>query len=464
MMLKRFLALLLCLFLLPAGALGEAADCLRFRATFDMNAEAYPDGVQAIVPGLADLVNEMSVEGTLTGRDGLFDLKADLLLSGQERTRTDLRVFGSESNWLVRSSLLGSETLSIDLIALLEFAVKGYSHLGIPFQRVAIMATPYVHQNGIASLTDAAKPILLAGSSSRSISRQALEKLAEQLADIADTDRAFLNWTMALAMETGYDAYIRSMMAQLPAWIDSFVPAAGIDVAVDADLEIWSAGQLTLYRRETNQSGAQALSLTLPPMTDGSILTLEAAAQPDGDLLHISLDLLLRDGNGRTLLSLRVNGSSPVTLPVTRAFSITWDAEGEMIGGDGVHLCFDGEPTTDGVILRQMTPDRSATMLTVTARLSSAKVDFIPEAVGDATSLLNVNSETLKDLMTRIASPLVRGLLPLIAQAPASSCQTVMNLLEDSGVFGLLTGGFESEEGGWDDEWDDWSWDGEEDW
>ena len=461
-MLKRLIALLLCVLLLPVGAFADPAPALNFRLSFDMDAEAYPDNVRDIMPGIADLLNELTIEGLLTGLDGYFDLRADVLLRGLERTRTDIHLFGTEEIWHARSSLLGNETLSFVMYTLLEFALKGYTHMRIPFQRVAILVEPYVHTSPFSSFANTANPVLFEKEGRRTISRKALNEMALKLQEDVETNLYFRSWAQAMAMESGYDDYLMDLIRRLPEWLATFVSKNGITVTVDDVSETWKADKLTLAHLETDQSGAQAISITLPPMTDGSVINFDAALQPDGDLTHGSLDLTIDDAEGSTLLKLHADGSLPVALPVTRAFSFAWDAEGPMVGGEGVHLRFEGEPTAEGVVLRQLTPDLSAVMLTVTAELKTTQVDFTPDSAGDSIYAFSVDTNTLSDLVNRIASPMVRGLLPLIAQAPTSSCQTLMDLLEDSGVIGLLTDGFTSAEEDWESS--DWGDDWEDDW
>ena len=455
-MTRRVLALLLCLVLLPVSALASAhenAPAARFRLAFDMNPEAYPDDARAVTPGIADLLRVLTIEGQLAMADGEFELKTDLLLGGIERTRTDLRLFGTEELWHIRSSLLGNETLTMVMRAFLEFAVKGYSHLGIPLQRAAILVTPFVHTAPLRGFYDLLVGTVYAEPGTHTVLKSDLMEMAAQARALADSDIQFGVWTRAMAMETGYDGYLADLILTLPEWLETFMPLNGLTITRDEAVETWTTNALTLFRREQDQSGGQVVSVALPPMLDGNVITLDASLQPDGDLYHGSLNLLIDDGWGGTLLDLRVSGSLPARLPITRDFSLIWDAEGLIVGGEGAHLLFEGEPTATGVILRQWTPDRSTVMLTVTADIEPTQANFSADPEGESVYILSVNGETLSELMSRIASPMIRGLLPLIAQAPTSSCQTLMNLLEDSGVFALLTEGFASEGDEW--EWDD---------
>ena len=477
-MLKRLAAMLLCLALLPVSALAEApvsADGVRFRLAFGMNPEHYPEDVRNVMTGLADLLDILTVEGELLNPEGDFDLRATLAIGESDRGKLDMHVFATDCFWNVSTPLLGDTLVNIDLPEVLEFALKTNSHLQIPLHRAAIFLSPEVHTSALSPVISAAAPVLFAEEGSRVIPYDALHGLALRLSDMHDKERELRSWILALASETGYDTSVFYAMAALPQWVETHVPADGVKVAATEDSEVWTAGTLTILQRETDRTGAQRLSLTLPGLDDAYDVALDLALQPDGGLIHFGLDLLITEYES-VALQLRADGSLPVSLPVTKAFSLTWEAEGPAAGGDGVHLYYEGEPTADGVILRQMTPDRSAVMLTVRADVQVIRGEYVPGDPTGAVGVLSLNSNTLNELMSDVAGPLVRGILPLVAQAPVSFCQTMMDLLEHTGIFGMLTEGFDAsdwEDGegwgneGWDEDWDDsdWDWDdGDWDW
>lgn len=468
-MLKRLAAILLCLMLLPMPALGEETVHGRgasFRLTFAMEPGNYPEGVRTIAAGLADLLDVLTLEGELLNPGDDFDLRLALGLGDNDRARIEARVFPLRLHWVFSSPLLGDELVDIGLKEVLEFSLKTYAHLGIPLQRAGILVSPVVHAYGTASLTDPARPVLFAEEGSRVIPYDALADLAAIWAEKAEDDNALRSWTQALGSETGYDDALLWALEAMPAWVESHVPAEGMLVTVTDDTEVWTAGGLTLLRRETDRTGALRLSLTVPEIDDTYDLSLDLALQPDGSLTHGSVDLTVEE-DGETALRLHADGSVPVSLPVERAFSLTWEAEGPAVGGDGVHLCFEGEPTDEGVVLRQMTPDRDGVMLTVHAALTPVERDFVPGDPTGALGVLSLNGDTLREFVERISMPMLRGLLPLIAEAPTSFCQTAMNLLEDTGIFGLITDGlgesdFDGDGEDWEDEEDEEAWDDED--
>lgn len=92
-------------------------------------------------------------------------------------------------------------------------------------------------------------------------------------------------------------------------------------------------------------------------------------------------------------------------------------------------------------------------MVTVSGQLLPYEPASVPsynaaDMVG--VNLLSVNDTTLAELMQRILEPLIRGGLPLLANAPAAGVQSLMDLLSDSGILSMLAGGNAdgSEDGG----------------
>lgn len=457
---KKWMALLLCLCMLPVSALGEGFGT-EFQLSFEMNAQAYPEDVRDVLSGIADLVNAVTVEGVFEAEGGYFETDFDLLVNGAERTRTPVQITGDKANWSFRSPLLGKEAVFLLIEGMLEFAMKGYAHMEIPAQRVAILLTPYVHTHGVGEITAAMAPVLFAQEGSRQIPRAALKEMAQAVA-LAAESRSFRYWAAALGRETGYEYEIRDAMTAFPEWLESFVGHDGITVEITDTAETWSTGDLVLFERTFSLDDAQSMKLTLPATPNGYTITAEAAFQQGEGLFYGSIGLLIMDEWETVVLDLHTNGTLPTVWPVTRTFSLTWDADGMAVGGDGVHLYFEGEGDGESITLRQMTPDMAQNMFTVNLTGLKAVEASVEPYTELGLCLMTVTSDTLAELMRAVAMPMISGLLPVLAETPATACQSILDLLESSGVFGLVTdgllGGDEWAEDEWsEDDWEDWS-------
>lgn len=451
--LRRAMCALLCLCLLvPSLAIAEQdVTGLRFSLAFQMDPEAFPEEQQSVMSGIADLMNILTVQGTLDQSfTGCFDLNADLLLAGEEETRTNLRLYGMESCWGIESNLLGDEMLMVNMIALLEFSMKAYFHLDIPLQRLTLLVSPYVHTSALDALTSAWRRIMLAKEGKRAISRKNVLSLAQEMADIASSDRTFQYWVQALALDAGYDETIMEFMAALPEWAGSFVSSKGISVSFKGSTETWTTGKTTLFTR-TVEDSVTAWSLTLPTTTNGYDLSAYYNGQPNGEhTLHITMT----DAEQQTILDCTVKADNIPDLtsevPISSPFSLWVDMTGEALQ-ESVHLRFAGEGQDGYFTLSMLEPQHNIPQLTLSGMLEP----YTPETVPDFTSaqmsegmnLLSMNDVTLTELLGKISSPLFQGAVPLLVHMPASSVQSILDLLTEHRVISLLVnGGAASEE------------------
>lgn len=110
-----------------------------------------------------------------------------------------------------------------------------------------------------------------------------------------------------------------------------------------------------------------------------------------------------------------------------------------------LHLLFLGEGQEGSFTLSMVDPQTRTPQLT----LSGTLMPYVPEVVPHFTSeemsagmnLLSMNDVTLTQLLSRISGPLLHGGLPLLVHMPASSVQSIMDLLTEHGVIDLLVSG-----------------------
>lgn len=449
--LRRALCALLCLcMLLPSLALADYdATGLRFRLSFQMDGSAFPKAQQPLMNNLAQLMNLLTLEGTLESSfTSCFDLNTLFMLGNQESTRTSLRVFGTESAWGINSSLLGNETLFVNLVALLEFSIKTYFHLDIPLQRVTLLASPYVHTSALDSMVSAWRRVMLAKSGPRTISKKQASALAQEMADIAQTDRAFQYWVQALTMEIGYDEDVTYALTNLPAWVDSFVGKGGIAIAQRGSTETWRTGDITLFTR-TVEDTVTAWSLELPPSVNGYAIAAHYTAQAEGEHL---LQLTITDEMEATALdlTLRATGiASLESLQLTSPFSLQVDMSGEAFA-QPTHLLLEGQKEDGYMTLSLLNAKTRQPQLTLSGTVQHYTPDKAPEFTNaqleSCFNLLSMNDVTLTQLLSQVSSPLMNGLIPLLTHTPAAAIQSLMDLLEEHRVLDLLLNGGATEE------------------
>lgn len=438
---KRMTALLLCLCLLsPCLASAENAHAVSFTLAAEVNPAAYPVQDQPLMEGLKDLIGMIALEGAFQYDDDCMDLSFDLLMDGDENTRTDVRLYGTQSTWAAQSSLLGDEQLIFHLTALLEFCMKAYFHLEVPLQRIGLVMTPYVHTDGWRTLVNLWKPVMETEAGSRVIPRENVLALMQSIAAEAEVDRAFTYWVMATATESGYDESIRAAMSTLPEWADSFLGEEGVTITVDGDNQTWTTGGVTLFT-QTVQDGWTTLSLSLPVSPDGYLLSGFLSLK-DNDVtfnMDARLDITLEDDS---ILDLRLNADQlPQVIPASGPFSLTWDVTGDAVP-EGYHIRFEGESDNGAFTLRQLDAATGETMLTLTGTALPAQVTSPlnwQNADLTGTPFFSVSDVTLSNFVASVMKPMLKGMLPLLVKAPIEACQALMDLICDKGIFDLLT-------------------------
>lgn len=483
---KRLTALFLTLcILLPSAALADdAAHAIVFTLSAEMFPDAYPEKDQSLMTGLSELVNMISLEGVFQYDTDCIDLDMDVLLDGDESTRTGVRIYGNEAYWGIQSSLFGEQELSLNLQALLEFCMKAYFHLEIPLQRVGLFVTPYVHTNGWGTLTALWNQVMQAEKGTRTISRDDVLTLMRHLSEVAPTDRAFTYWVQAVALEAGYDGAINDFMSVLPEWADEFLDVEGIVITVEGEDETWSTGGATLFSR-TVKDGWTTLSLSLPMTTDGYLISGFCTMKDNGANIDGHIRLTVTQ-DGESILDLRLSADNiPQIIPASGDFSLTYDITGDAMP-DGFHFVVEGT-AEDGVFsLTQKDAVTGNAMLTLRGTATPAAVTSpLNWQLSDITGLefFSVSDVTLSQFISEVKLPLLKGMIPLLTHAPMAACQSLMDLVTDTGIFDVLTSSASSideadesafddsswdessfDEEGWDeDSWDEDSWD-EEDW
>lgn len=424
-LMRRLAAAALAAVLLLSTALGERVT---FRLSADIDPVQYPAQERKLAQGLKSLFRLLTVEGDVIASDGSFDARIDLALSNApEKTATRVRLFGLDSHWGIQSTALGGETLMVNQLAWLEFAIKAYNHLDLPLQRVFLWTSHYAHTSAWAGIRQAIADLAAQETDGR-LEATALMACAEEIARLAEEDRALYYYIEAFGLESGADADIFDILASLPEYVEAHFPD-GLTIERTESGFRWQNGEETAFSYD-DADGTQAVSLHLPDLLDFSA-TLRRDALLFTGALSLQSDVLNAD----------VAFSLPASYPISLPFYAQIDAEGMIAGDDGVHLAFEGEAQGDTITIRRIQPDHSATMMTLTVtvlQVSEGAVRYTPEDV-QGENVLSVDGPELAALMGRIGRTMMRSAVNWIAALPAETVQGMMDAVEDSGLLGTLT-------------------------
>ena len=418
---KRLLALLLAVLMMCSAAMAE-------KAHFTLNISVAEDAAfqSKLLQELASVLSELSVAGELTLSDDSFDVQLQLSLDeAPDRTAATLRVFGLDSHWGVQGSMLGSETLMINHLALLEFANKAYEHLSLPLQHVCLLISPYAHTSAWAA---AAQPLEELADSAEDgvIPLSAMMTCAETLAQLAEEDRTLYYYIEAIGRTTGADEEIFALLYDLPYYLEEMYPD-GLTVEQTAQQTTWLHGEEVVFQHsETDERWM--LLLNLP-----DLLTLDIALNRDDTQFSGKVTM------ASTVLNADISFAVPVSLTTASAISLTANAEGMAVGEEAVQITVSGESDGQTINVRCLSMDNQPVMQ-LTAVLSDVSADEVHYTAADivGVNVLSVNGTTLSELMHSIALPLGKTALNYLVVLPASLVQSAMDELESSGILPTL--------------------------
>ena len=453
--LRRALALLLVLALcLPLGAWAEETEThgLNIQLSFQMDPSAYPEEDQELLQGIADMLNILGVQSTLAWEGDLFSQQTSFdssvsLSLGEQADLVSLHLYGTPSHIVVGSNLLGDQQVMLNMLAWLEFSMKTYFYLGLPLQNVALCTSTYAHTSAFEALAALWNPVMNASQGSRTISREDILAMLPQLADTAGYDRAFSCWLQALLLDAGYDGMVLDSLYSAADWADGFLGEEGIQVTVDGETETWTTGDLTLFHRDD-----AGWTLSLPATGEG--YTAQATMTQGEDSRSLRLCFGLEEE--ADVLDLRLQASGlPTGEDGTGTAELTLDRTGSMLGEAHLRWAVGWTRATqaDGlaqweVRAAQTNPDTGAEMLVIAGTLTECVPEVAlgwepGELIDAGINIFSVYEDTLAAFVQEVKEPFLTGMLPVLVELPASSYQSIFDLLEQYGVLDLLTAGME---------------------
>lgn len=419
--LARALALAVCMMLALLPACGEG---LRFSLRADVEPSACPEERQALLAGIDELLAAAQAEGTLFVHEGCFDVEADLLLGeGRGASRTGIHLYGLDSHWGLRSSLLGDTELMINVSALLPFGQKTMNWLGIPLDKAALLV-PYVHTDALRKVSETLQPLFPETNGSTRISRSRLDDMARELLRLSEEDAALERWLEVTGLRPTFEHALNRFLT-LPEIALPWLTVTRTDSALKWDVYLLNILTIRLDAQEAS------LSLYIPTMAEAQG-TLRSEQDRLTGSVHASIGSSLRaDAAFAFPASPSSNGEIAASV----------DAHAPFLPEDGLVFSLSGALQDGALTLRLLDREAAHTILTVSGNLSPATPASQPHYTpADLTgvNVLSVNGDSLQALMGDVAAPLLSGLLDLLAAAPAQAVQTLMDALEDTGMIDLL--------------------------
>ena len=429
-LMRRIASLALALLLALTPAL---ADGMRFTLQATVHPDACTEDLPPLTSALALLLEAATLSGSFITDDGTFRLDAAIQLTdGAATGKADLHLFGIDSHWSIRSSLLGETELMVNCASLLPFGMKARDFLGLPLDAAALLV-PYTHVDALSAAMDLLAPLFPAQDGKTSLTRAEIDAIVSGLERLCDEDPA-LNRYLEVTGLYRTAKYYCSCYFGLPQWIFS-----SLTVKRDGKDLTWSAGVVTVLKiRE--KDGRMTASFTLPTLASIDASLAEKNGQLTGSITA-DMDSIQADIDF-TLPTRLTSGISDIRLTV--------DASSYLLPEDGFHLRVTGHTQGNDLTLHLLHPEWNATILTVTGKLIPFASDPLPPCTPEdftGFNILSVNSDSLQHLIRDVKWPLMTGLFELVAAAPARAVQQLMDYAEAAGLIDLLTSALDGSEG-----------------
>lgn len=446
---KRYICLLLAVFFIlissfPCAICETTHKGFSFSADFHMDKDSFHGENKTLLKGIADLLNILELEGTVSLAEGsdLFCLDFRIIPNKNEAASVPFRISGKPARFYISSPAFGQTVLVIKSNALLEFTVKAHEHIGLPLQHITLLF-PYVHKNAFHRIRWSWNKVFSANKDDDSIDSDRIAWLINDWTGLLDKSRDLRFWTEAMGLDNGLDDILQSEIDDLPAYISEITNGKQIDIHSDKNARIWSCDEKNLFTKNTDGNKTHSLlSLSATPL--GHIPVFESFYETDNNKMSFQITGGIRNNENNTyaiLCELSATGL-PTVWPTDSNGEITVSLSGENFYNIGLQMHFDAQSSGDYHMVFSYPSDHSELLEIKGAVTERAG---LPAPVlhndNDFPSLINpcsINETLLSQTMESILNPFIKYALPFLAEVPVSSCQSLMDYLTDSGLLDTI--------------------------
>ncbi len=454
---RRALALLLSLMILgltPALAAPKTEKATLPGFSFSLKLGLDLSGVSPVerdrLRGYADFLDSMTFEGTWYAwpEKHQIDLSLNIIPENSSGSPLYLHIYGPESDLMLASPVLGDRPLHFFCDSLLAFSVKAHEHMGLNLQYLVLLY-PHVYEFATRVINYSWVDDILKPFGSHEVSAEKVrtftKKLEENLTDDASPVASLID---VLEICEGYDEVLISEVMNLPHYLQKNVcHDAGVDIEITDSSETWSCEGKNLYEMKKTASG-ETVKLSLPDTDTGFRPHFSLQTETDGGLTDVDLSAgwLSQDPDEKEdLVSLVISGRRlPAAWPVETESEFSLALTGSLFPRVLLEGSLNSKP--DGrVSVKIKSPAGSelaaGAVLTAEGTVLSETFQartYTEEEMAACMDILRVNDVTLAAWVQEVLPYAVEGLLGFLVGVPASTYQSVMDDLTDSGVLGLF--------------------------
>ena len=426
-----------------------------FQLRFHLRAEEYPAHDRSRAQGYADLLDLLEFRGNLAWCPSTqsMDLHAELVPVSNPSAAISFRLYGVPDYMCLTTPLLKSETIFLHNYALMEFAAKAWQTFRLPLPYLVLL-DPYVTIGAFRPLVkrwNAQFGPLTAG---KNLSTKKLSKVEEAWRKDLENEYRLTSWISAFTSPLPNGSIVEREILALPDILHTVSSGKRLTVSEsEGVLTVSNRKHQVLFSQKETES-SYSCSLTLPETGTDYIPSFEYSAETGGTGRSVTLraawdladdvdpdleslpDSLLR-------LFLRLEGI-PSAFPADAAVHAAIRIEGYAL--PNCEYTLDLSTSSDGSIVlslsRPMGDLPSVPVFSCTGSVVPSAYDgilsFDTSELSGNFNIFSVNDQSLYDFVHRNGWTLFDGLLNFLYELPASSCQSIMDELENHGILELI--------------------------
>lgn len=458
---KKLLAMLLILIMLPLSALAEEQNpvtAFDFDLTCDLLWEAFPEEIREQIHGYADLLEKTRITGTAAfalGGNHSFDVQMTVSVTDRKTAFLPLHFFGNEEDHILyfSSPVINNERFYVEPHGLMVITTKMYDYFDFPFYDWILMLPGY-WDVATAAVRESFARLVAEADPEGVISNDAVMKWAAGMAELYRENEPFEFLLKGIGVGADFDSGLRDELDGLENYVSALLGDGDMKIFFSDGVSGVSVGDHTVFDAEKDPEGKNRWHCELPT-TPKYGYAFFFDGETAGDETKTDLQARIRiDGEepGSVLdLTVRAEGF-PKQLPFRNDFSLLVDMKGNLKGNGNTRmtgtvegeLCrLEVEHSFDGSADRQkvFTCD-----IRIAPRADIPAPEYGAETWLGSYYLLDQNETTLGELEARIAMPMIKTLLPILVETPASACKSIMDFLTEHGIIAFVTGHLDTED------------------
>ncbi len=452
---RRILATALaCVLLLGSCAIAGDAGVFSydFDLRFRLNANLFSFRQREHMQGYADLLDLLEFRGNLSWNQETecSDLYLEIIPQSNPSSAVSVRIWGIPTMHRVTSPLLGDKAACFNPGAFPHFAVSARDVFQVPLPYLALM-NPQTTATAFRSLAEIWEDRAGRITKNGSISYNKVKEIAEDWTAQLEMTSKISDWIQALTDPSYDDGLARQDLNTLPQQLLDAADRKPLTVTNEnGTTRIRNAAGIVLWERMESESEVSCI-LNVPEEAARYIPSFSARKETAGGVVSFTLNAGWNcaeetartdpeTGAAAKRLDLCVEAKGlPAALPAETAFSGLFSQKGTIL--PVFSFLMNGSTKENGTVRIALTfadnPDAGEFFScegTVTPATHEEPMDYTWGGLETDYNILNLSYSAQGEMIDAIKRPFVLGMIDFLYELPASSCQSVMDDLEDSGI------------------------------